>query len=693
MSSCERHANIKLEFRSTSGTSPLPSVLVDVTNIQNTTPIKPVSEDTGIHANISESQFVPRKRTNTNHVITPNKPLRQTTLNRQAKRQSLLEPLKDGPGKRPRKSLRKSMRQSIISVAVEEAVPLPEHLTFTGVVVPKPEETVQSITIDNDDSSGQQKLRRKSVRKSTRSSRASTPKCEEPVNHQPNIFSDTKEGFTKSPVAAAVVGFHPPRLTGKTLEETASTTEMAITSMVALHEVEILTGELQDVASSAEALVIETESSDSTLSSIESIADDEEATSHELTSEGIQNPPELVGFSCPHEVTAKEIELDEKTATETLNPLLESEQTVGEVEYQNIDTDRLEETNENEESKDENVSANEITKNHSQQQESSAVPDLEISQMKEQSTEITPELCTENSAVETGVETLHITAKELATAEVTENTLSTETASSYDHDEADMLRNFLTRVKANKAAKKASPKRKRSLPHSPLRIPLGEMDNNLSPSSLQQAGEFDLAPLSPSKRNTSGGAAGPGDEAEEPRSCRRSTRTRLPVKSGLPIAAPSLIPMRRLGQDDTTVTLKRNEEKELAALTRVNTRKNKGGALSALEVLAKKVEEKDDPAMRQRLLKEVFDTKIEQGKDSKAKKRKSVAWAEELAQFQTLTKGKVEAKKDDMEKDKSLQTTEEKKPGSVRVGVRSKIALGMAANGTPAPKRKGRGRL
>ncbi len=272
---------------------------------------------------------------------------------------------------------------------------------------------------------------------------------------------------------------------------------------------------------------------------------------------------------------------------------------------------------------------------------------------------------------------------------------SSNLASAYDHDDTDMLRNFLTRVKANKAAKNP-PKRNRSLPHSPLRIPLGDLDSNASPSplQLQKASEPDVTEPSPSKRKKKPSPLAQCENEPEP---RRSGRTKPSVKE--PPGAPSFIPVRRLGQDiDTTVTLKRNEEKELAALTRVNTRKNKGNALSALEVLAKKSEEKEDPVMRQRLLKEVFDEKMEKGRQEKEKRgreKKSVSWAEELAQFQTLTKGKSGKSNDDKENEKVVvvQGVEDKKQGAVRVGVRSKAALGMALNGTPAPKRKMRGRV
>ena len=278
------------------------------------------------------------------------------------------------------------------------------------------------------------------------------------------------------------------------------------------------------------------------------------------------------------------------------------------------------------------------------------------------------------------------TTSELVEA-ISENALST----TYDYDDTDMLRNFLTRVKANKAAKAGThiPKRKRSLPHSPLRLPLGEADVTISPSPPTMKDEFDvgLPGPSPSKRQKRNDNViiDEDDTITERKPTRRSGRTRLPVVK-TPLGAPSHIPVRRLGQDgDTTVTLKRNEEKELAALTRVNTRKNKGGSQSVPEVLAKKAEEKEDPVLRQRLLKEVFDGKAQKSK--KEKKAKTVVWAEELTQYQTVEGRKLDG---NMEKEKESQKVApaEGKRSAVKVGVRSKIALGMAANGTPAPKRK-----
>jgi hypothetical protein len=279
-----------------------------------------------------------------------------------------------------------------------------------------------------------------------------------------------------------------------------------------------------------------------------------------------------------------------------------------------------------------------------------------------------------------------------STTELVETISENAPANTFDHDDTDMLRNFLTRVKANKAAKAGTsiPKRKRSLPHSPLRLPLGSVDSALSPSSPKSKDEFDVSlPVDRAAKRKMDDAELGYEEATYPKSIRRSGRTRLPVKAA-PLAAPSFIPVRRLGQDgENTVTLRRNEEKELAALTRINTRKNKAGAQLPLQVLAKQAEEKEDPASRQRALKEVFDDKVL--KQKKGKKGKSVVWAEELAQFQT-EEGKTAELDNEPEKEKEKAVPVEEKKNAVKVGVRSKMTLGMVNNGTPAPKRKMRGR-
>lgn len=308
---------------------------------------------------------------------------------------------------------------------------------------------------------------------------------------------------------------------------------------------------------------------------------------------------------------------------------------------------------------------------------------------------------------------------------ISENAPSTK----YDEDDTDLLRNFLHRVKANKEAKaqSTSGKRKRSLPHSPIQLPLG---SELSSPQSKIDIDISVPAPSPAKRRKRGEPSSTKDDLTEPQSIRRSGRTRLPIMtSSLP--APSFIPVRRLGQDgDNTITLRKSEDKELAVLTKINTRKNKG-TLSALDLLSKLSTQKD-PVSRHQALKQKFDEKSQTYKN-KSKKKKTVVWAEEIAQFQNTDEKELDAEKMEIaviasskekgkEKKKEIavsvaatpvKVVKEKKGIPVRstssaavapsvgadvkktpvkVGVRSsRISMGMVANGTPAPKRKIRG--
>ncbi|KAI9046717.1 hypothetical protein LZ554_009455 [Drepanopeziza brunnea f. sp. 'monogermtubi'] len=312
--------------------------------------------------------------------------------------------------------------------------------------------------------------------------------------------------------------------------------------------------------------------------------------------------------------------------------------------------------------------------------------------------------------------------------ELTETISENNVSITSQHDDTDMLRDFLTRVKANKAAqaKTSIPKRKRSLPHSPIQIPLETVPAVSSPSSPKATEDFDtsLPAPSPAKRRKRSHMSSPspkGEDNTEPKSIRRSGRTRLPIKAA-PLA-PSFIPVRRIGQDgESTVTLRRSEDKELAALTKMNTRKNKGAAqhpANFLHAAAKKIEEKekDDPVAKQKLMREAFEEREKEKKRSKGKGKKSVVWAEELVRFQSDEQERKSEEdmsevvvRPNQKRDKAIlpPSKEEKKAAAavavvpaagggekktpVKVGMRSKISLGMAANGTPAPKRGLRGR-
>ncbi|KAI9648776.1 hypothetical protein NHQ30_003416 [Ciborinia camelliae] len=302
----------------------------------------------------------------------------------------------------------------------------------------------------------------------------------------------------------------------------------------------------------------------------------------------------------------------------------------------------------------------------------------------------------------------------LATNSEVDDIFSSSATSSFENDDTDMLRQFLDRVKADKAAKAAAPapKKRKSLPHSPLRIPLGDIMNAEASSPVQAPkDEFDVsvpAILSPTRKSRSETQPPIDEEEVEPKSIRRSGRTRPPAPK-IPLPAPSSIPVRRLGgQDgDATVTLKQSFEKELAALTRVNTRKNKAGAVFPEVLLAKRANEKENPAKRQKELKEMFDEKVRREKRGKDKTKKTVVWAEEIAQYQILEKKEkktmdsrrvnrdgeriVDESKNE-ERGKIAEAKEKK--GRVKIPTASssrtsKIAVGIpTAHGTPAKKKR-----
>jgi hypothetical protein len=297
---------------------------------------------------------------------------------------------------------------------------------------------------------------------------------------------------------------------------------------------------------------------------------------------------------------------------------------------------------------------------------------------------------------------------------VTDGTQELKSAN-YDHDDTDVLLEFLNRVKADKAAKavQGPTKKKRSLPHSPLRLSLGDEGvDELASLEIIPKYPFDVSvPTESPKKRRKTARAKEAEDTTEPQEFRRSGRTRLPVTKSL-LPAPNFISIARTN-GDTTINLKKDHDKELAALTRNNTRKNKGAALHPQALLMKQASGKESPASRHKALKEVFE---EQAHRSIGKNKKSVVWAEELAQFQSLDKkeplaavvgnvvGVVKIDKR-VELPKLLETPKEaaapveekkeekketKKSSIPRVSMKSKIALGMAVNGTPARKMRKR---
>lgn len=224
-------------------------------------------------------------------------------------------------------------------------------------------------------------------------------------------------------------------------------------------------------------------------------------------------------------------------------------------------------------------------------------------------------------------------------------------------DDTSMLKDFLNRAQARKAAQK------------PLLSAPGAPVPQCSPrrSPRKTHGSQDGHASSPQKRRTIVNRPGtpPGkpktealdsEESEEltaePASCRRSTRTRLPAPSKAPPGAPSFIPVRRADGTDPVV-LQKSQAQELAVTTRANTRRNKGQSKPPLLALQDLPTESADVGGTAR---------------QRAETAKCVAWAERLASYQDA-KGEAE-------------DVEER-----RRKVRRLRGLG-AVNGTPAAKRR-----
>lgn len=272
----------------------------------------------------------------------------------------------------------------------------------------------------------------------------------------------------------------------------------------------------------------------------------------------------------------------------------------------------------------------------------------------------------------------------------------------HDDSETEMLRKFVTRVAADRDAKAAaaaaakpvrakrrsgsmgsatstgSPIARSDTPQK--RTPLGERSTN-SPSpqkkrKLAAVSEFaigkddspdvsedstDLPRLKRRRKRgdpvleaTDNNTPSPNlDSMSSESGPRRSTRSRsgrVALKPAAPSAnsvALSLIPVRLPGMDDAmmeahlAMAKSRKDEKDVAAVTRVNTRKNKGSSLPPKLVLA---QQSSDPIWRLNELRTVFDAKQKRAMESKdeapadgrkSRKAKGVRWAEELVRYQS----------------------------------------------------------
>ena len=222
-------------------------------------------------------------------------------------------------------------------------------------------------------------------------------------------------------------------------------------------------------------------------------------------------------------------------------------------------------------------------------------------------------------------------------------------------DDTSMLRDFLNRAQASKAAKTPiippldAPKPQISPRRSPRKAHRLHNSTSSTPQQLILAANRPGTPPEITRPDTL-----ESDNAEEitatPTSCRRSTRTRLPAPAKAPPGAPSFIPVKRADGSDPVV-LQKSQAQELAMVTRANTRRNKGQSKPPLLAL------QEIPA----------DASQTVGAKQRGDSGKAVGWAEKLASYHDA-KGKS-------------NEAEELKPK-----VRRMRGLG-AANGTPAPKK------
>ena len=219
-------------------------------------------------------------------------------------------------------------------------------------------------------------------------------------------------------------------------------------------------------------------------------------------------------------------------------------------------------------------------------------------------------------------------------------------------DDTNMLKDFLSRAQARKAAKSTEkptePEVVPSTPNSPRKI-LGQLNNNCAkpvtfedalkrPSTPPKQPKTDDVDVDDKEKASAGSA-----------SYRRSTRKRLPGPGKTPVSAPSFIPVRRADGTDPVV-LQKSVAHELTVITRANTKRNKGQSKMPKLVL----QDLSPPGS------EMVETTKRPGVDAKV-----VSWDECLVHYQEAEKEGNEAGRPKIRKLRGLGGT----------------------NGTPAPKR------
>ena len=242
-------------------------------------------------------------------------------------------------------------------------------------------------------------------------------------------------------------------------------------------------------------------------------------------------------------------------------------------------------------------------------------------------------------------------------------------------DDTSMLKDFLNRAQARKAARKPflsapdAPIPQPSPRRSPRKTHGSQGGHASSPQKPRNNAKRPGTPPGKSKMEALDSDEGEGPTAE-PASARRSTRTRLPAPSKAAPGAPSFIPVRRADGADPVV-LQKSQAQELALTTRANTRRNKGQSKPPLLALQDLPTESADVAI---------------ATQERADSGKSVAWAEMLACYQDA-KGEADDAEERRPKVRRLRGL-----GAMNgtpAGKRT-TAVMSTSNGTPAAKRRGK---
>lgn len=274
---------------------------------------------------------------------------------------------------------------------------------------------------------------------------------------------------------------------------------------------------------------------------------------------------------------------------------------------------------------------------------------------------------------------------------------ASKSATSASEDDTAFLHDFLSRARAQKAARE-QPEQPNDGDENLQRLPeVNEMEDEFAEETSPVKAVNDTEePLVGSESDSTLLPPDTQSETNQLSPCRRSSRliTRLPRPQKQITALPSTIALKRL---TGTEFISQKELQSVALMTRTNTKRNKGVAIIP----------------RQRLIQldaeatAIPTTTSTENTKKKRKKAKEVTWAEQLTRFQThtptLCSSEVEQSDETEKSDTSdtieeaplatslgseePSTEEEKSKKQVRkVRKLRKLNVGTC-NGTPAPKK------